>query len=194
MNYLAHIYLSGTNVELMLGNFMADSIKGQAWKTYPLAIQQGIHLHRAIDDFTDSHAIVKQSKNRLWHQFGHYHAVIVDIFYDHFLAKNWEHYHPEPLFHFVASAYQTLETHSHLLPDKTRQIFKFMQQHNWLYNYRHLAGIQTVLSGMAHRTRFNSGMERATLALKEDYEAFAYEFESFFPLLRQFVQQKLTEL
>ena len=89
MNYLAHIYLSGDDDPLLkIGNFIADSVKGKAFKKYPQAIQNGIKLHREIDTFTDSHPIVFESKHRLFKKSRHYSSVIVDVLYDHFLAKN----------------------------------------------------------------------------------------------------------
>ena len=90
MNYLAHIYLSNEEEEITLGNFIADGVKGKKYVQFPLGIQQGILLHRAIDSFTDAHPIVRKSTKRLHKKYGHYSGVIVDILYDHFLAKNLE--------------------------------------------------------------------------------------------------------
>ena len=90
MNFLAHIYLSGDDPELKIGNFIADAVKGKKYTTYPQKIQEGIILHRKIDSFTDAHPIVKKSASRLFSKYGHYNSVIVDILYDHFLAKNWK--------------------------------------------------------------------------------------------------------
>ena len=92
MNFLAHIYVSGDNDLVKIGNFMADSIRGHSYDVYPMEIQKGILLHRSIDSFTDMHPIYRQSKHRLHEKYGHYSGVIMDIFYDHFLAKNWKTY------------------------------------------------------------------------------------------------------
>jgi acyl carrier protein phosphodiesterase len=92
MNFLAHIYLSGDNDLLKIGNFMADSIRGNQYLQYPDEIKKGILLHRFIDTFTDAHLIYRKSKHRLHEKYGHYSGVIMDIVYDHFLAKNWNHY------------------------------------------------------------------------------------------------------
>ena len=97
MNYLAHIYLSGENDMLKIGNFIADSVKGKKYLDYPVSIQQGITLHRNIDEFTDSHPIVHQSVHRLFDKYSHYSTVIVDILYDHFLAANWQDFHETKL-------------------------------------------------------------------------------------------------
>ena len=194
MNYLAHIYLSGTNEKLMIGNFIADSIKGNDWKGYEPDVMKGIKLHRAIDHFTDTHEIVKQSKKRLWERYRHYNAVIIDIFYDHFLAKHWSKYHDLPLSEFVDDSYDILHKYDRILPDKTKLFLKYMVKNNWLYNYQFVEGIDKVMKGMANRASFNSGMEYATEELEEYYDDFSDDFESFFPHLRQFVDSKMLTL
>ena len=95
MNFLAHIYLSGNNDMLKIGNFMADSVRGHHYLDYPDEIRKGILLHRYIDTFTDAHPIYRKSKHRLHEKYGHYSGVIMDIVYDHFLAKNWNNYSDE---------------------------------------------------------------------------------------------------
>ncbi|MEX0290603.1 MAG: DUF479 domain-containing protein, partial [Flavobacteriaceae bacterium] len=92
MNFLAHIYLSFGDDEITIGNFIADSIRGKKYKHLPERVQKGVILHRAIDTFTDAHPTVRQSSKRLHENYSHYSRVIVDIFYDHFLAKNWKNY------------------------------------------------------------------------------------------------------
>src|SRR3954453_2663939 len=109
MNFLAHLYLSGNDPEIMVGNFLGDFVRGRnLLERYKKNIATGIELHRTIDEFTDTHPIVAQSKNRLREKYRHYAAVIVDIFYDHFLAKNWSEYSSELLPDFADRAYQIL--------------------------------------------------------------------------------------
>lgn len=192
MNYLAHIFLSGNNEQLMIGNFIADSVKGENWKTYEEEIQKGILLHRAIDTFTDTHEIVKESKKRLWSRYRHYNAVIVDIYYDHFLAKNWKEYHPLNLSDFVERTYINLKENEEILPEQTKLFFKYMVEHNWLYNYQFIEGIKKVMGGMSRRTSFDSGMENSTEELVEFYDEFEGDFKSFFPLLKKFVDDKIS--
>jgi len=192
MNYLAHIFLSGNNEKLMIGNFIADSVKGEAWKTYDAEVKKGILLHRAIDTFTDTHEIVKESKTRLWTRYRHYNAVIVDIFYDHFLAKNWKEYHPLDLNKFVEETYKKLNEHEEILPEQTKLFFKYMVEHNWLYNYQYIEGIKKVMGGMSRRTSFDSGMENSTEELVKYYDEFERDFNSFFPLLKKYVDAKIN--
>ncbi len=192
MNYLAHIYLSGSNEQLMIGNFIADSVKGEKWKTYDLEVQKGIKLHRAIDAFTDTHEIVKNSKKILWERYRHYNAVIIDIFYDHFLAKNWQEYHQTNLKEFVDKTYFILTKNKEILPEQTQLFFQYMVKNNWLYNYQYIEGIKKVMTGMARRTSFESGMENSTEELVKYYDEFASDFKSFFPLLKQFVDSTIN--
>ena len=109
MNFLAHIYLSGSNDNIAIGNFISDSIRGNKYKTFPKEIQKGILLHREIDTFTDAHPIFRQSTKRLHKNYSHYSGVIVDIFYDHYLAKNWSKYSDIPLEEYTIHFYEILQ-------------------------------------------------------------------------------------
>ena len=111
MNFLAHIYLSGDNDLVTIGNFIADGVKGNDYKKFPEELQTGILLHRAIDTYTDAHDTVKQSTRRLHQRYSHYSGVIVDILYDHFLAKNWDNYSNIPLAIYAERFYDSLEDH-----------------------------------------------------------------------------------
>ena len=110
MNYLAHIYLSGDDKDLLLGNFMADSIKGRSYQKYPEGIQRGVLLHRFIDDFTDHHPICTETKIILRPKYHKLSPILSDILYDHFLAKLWENYHPVPLAKFVDAFYAFIQS------------------------------------------------------------------------------------
>ncbi len=96
MNFLAHLYLSKKNKNILIGNFIADAVKGKKHNLYSKEVQAGILLHREIDNYTDNHPIVRKSKRRLNKRYGHYNGVIIDILYDHFLAKNWNNYSEIP--------------------------------------------------------------------------------------------------
>ena len=109
MNYLAHVYLSGSDKDLIIGNFIADHVKGKAYFDYPATIQKVILLQRKIDDFTDHHPLFKKNVTLLFPQFRHYSRVIVDMFFDHFLAAQWEFYHPDPLEDFSRQFYLLMQ-------------------------------------------------------------------------------------
>lgn len=181
MNFLAHAYLSGDSQSLLIGNFIADSVKGSAIENFSEEIKKGILLHRSIDQFTDEHRIVRQSKERLYKNYHKYAGVLVDIFYDHFLAKNWKHYSSIELKQFANNVYNVMHSNFKNLPLQTKQILPYMIRYDWLSNYAHLQGIQQVLHGMAQRTRFVSNMEKAAIDLENNYKLFEQEFMLFFP-------------
>lgn len=194
MNYLAHIYLSGDNDLVTIGNFIADGIKGKSYKNHPKDIQVGILLHRHIDTFTDAHKTVRQSTKRLHKKYGHYSGIIVDILYDHFLAKNWDRYSNIPLEDYTETFYDSLEEHYDVLPARIQKMMPYMLADNWLLNYASIEGIGKVLDGMNRRTKNRSSMNEATTELKEFYEEFENEFSIFFEELISTSQEKLLEL
>lgn len=194
MNFLAHIYLSGDNELITIGNFIADGIKGNDYKKLNKDFQIGILLHRHIDTFTDAHEIVRQSTKRLHEKYGHYSGVIVDILYDHFLAKNWHLYSNSPLDEYVDDFYSSLEIHYNLLPIQIQKMMPFMMADNWLLSYASIDGISKILEGMNRRTKNRSGMNEAVHELEVFYEAFETEFTSFFKELILSSKEKLTEL
>ena len=180
MNYLAHIYLANSNPEIVIGNFIADHIKGSHYEEYPNGIQFGITMHRAIDSFTDSHSIFRQSKKRLHPKYRLYKGVIIDLIYDHFLAKNWSHYSSIPLDIYCNSFYKLLDTHTSILPKSTQQILPYMTQQNWLYKYKTIQGIGEIMHDMNIRTKGLSKMNEAIEDLKENYVIFENDFNLFF--------------
>lgn len=194
MNYLAHIYLSGDNDLVTIGNFIADGIKGKSYKKHPKDIQIGILLHRHIDTFTDAHETVRQSTKRLHKKYSHYSGVIVDILYDHFLAKNWHKYSDAPLDEYINSFYDSLEEHYDILPLRVQKMMPYMLADNWLLSYASIDGIAKVLDGMNRRTKNRSSMNEAVIELKAFYEEFEHEFSSFFEELITTSQNKLLEL
>ena len=194
MNFLAHIYLSGDKDLVTIGNFIADGIRGKRYKKYPVEIQKGILLHRQIDTFTDAHPTVRQSTKRLHKNYGHYSGVIVDILYDHFLAKNWNKYSRIPLAIYVETFYDLLGEHFGILPARIQKMMPHMIAGNWLLSYAEIEGIQKVLNGMNRRTRNISGMDKATAELQQFYPEFEAEFESFFGELIRFSEKTLAAI
>lgn len=194
MNFLAHIYLSGDNEFVTIGNFIADGIRGKSYKKFPIDVQIGILLHREIDTYTDAHPIVRQSTKRLHKNYSHYSGVIVDILYDHFLAKNWKDYSNVPLEVYVEQFYDSLEANFEMLPNRTQRMLPHMIADNWLLSYAKIEGIQRVLDGMNRRTKNVSGMNTATNELKQYFAEFENEFTSFFEELRAFTKQKRIDI
>lgn len=185
MNFLSHLYLSGNSDAILIGNFIGDFVKGKQMDVYPKEIRKGIILHREIDFFTDNHPIVSKSKDRLREKQGHYAGVVLDIFYDHFLATDWARYSPVPLKDFAQSVYGKLKKNKALLPSKARFMLPYMIKDNWLVDYSKIAGIDRACKGMAQRTKFESNMGSAVQLLQEYYTELQGEFALFFPILEQ---------
>lgn len=194
MNFLAHIYLSGDNRLIQIGNFMADGIRGNDYLNYPPEVQKGIILHRAIDTFTDAHPIFRKSKHRLHEKYGHYSGVIIDIFYDHFLAKNWGNYSNQPLEKVANDFYENLRSHYDILTERTKGMMPYMIARNWFVSYATIEGLSMILFQMDHRTKNRVDMHLSINELQEFYTEFEEEFTAFFEELQIHCQEKLATL
>lgn len=194
MNFLAHIYLSGDDEELKIGNFVADSVKGKKYLSFPPKVQQGIILHRAIDTYTDIHPVVRKSVHRLFPTYSHYSTVIVDILYDHYLAANWKDYSTVPLNLYVQDFYDLLNKNHEILPVKVQQFLPFMIRDNWLLNYATIEGIGKILSQMNQRTQNKSRMDLAVHELQRFYPEFKEEFKLFFRDLERFTADRIQKI
>lgn len=189
MNFLAHLYLSGDNPGVMVGNFIADHVVGKHYGNFSPEIIKGIEMHREIDRFTDSHLIVEEGKKRLRPVYHKYAPVIIDIFYDHFLAANWQDYSPVPLKEYSEQCYKIVMDNHIILPEGIKKMMPYMIDYDWLYNYSNLKGIERVLTGMSRRARFKSDMELSIIDLKEDYDLYEEEFKEFFPHIIEHLRQ-----
>ncbi len=193
MNYLAHIYLSNEEDALKLGNFFSDFIKGNKYKHFSKDIQNGIYLHRQIDSFTDAHETVRISKRRLHKRYGHFSGIIIDILYDHFLAKNWSNYSNIPLKDYEENFLNLLDDNFDILPEKVIYALPYMKKQKWLSSYATIEGIEKVLNGVNKRTKFKSQMHLAIADLKLNYKTFEEDFTSFFEELMAFSDTVITE-
>lgn len=194
MNYLAHIYLSGNDEAIRIGNFIADHVKGKKYEAFSKDIQKGILLHRQIDSFTDNNEIVRRSKRRLDDKYGLYRGIIIDIIYDHMLAKNWVLYDEIPLSDYTQIFYKSLMDHYEILPERVQFLSKYLIADDWLLSYADLDGIGKVLAGMNRRTGGKSQMHLAIHDLKENYLELEDDFTSFFEKLRNFSHDKKHEI
>jgi acyl carrier protein phosphodiesterase len=194
MNYLAHIYLSGDDDFIRIGNFIADGIKGTKYKKYSVPMQKGILLHREIDTFTDNNTIVKRSKRRLDDGYNLYRGIIIDILYDHFLAKNWSTYSTVPLEEYTQDFYDLLLKNFEILPDRIQHMMPYMIKDDWLTSYATLAGIKKVLYGMNKKTKERGEIHLAIHDLIENYAELEKDFTLFFQKLRNFCNLKLEEI
>ncbi|HEX9650089.1 MAG TPA: ACP phosphodiesterase [Cyclobacteriaceae bacterium] len=194
MNLLAHLHLSGDSDNIRIGNFIGDFVRGNPKGVFPPLVCKGILMHRMIDEYTDQHEIVRASKSKLKGKYRHYSGVIVDIFYDHFLAVNWNTFSKQSLEEFTQECYSLLNDHQEILPPKVNYMIKYMVKENWLFNYRHLEGIGRSLFGMSRRTKFDSKMDQAIKELELHYKDFQNEFLAFYPQLRQKADEFLEEV
>jgi len=195
MNYLAHAYLSFNNKHLLLGNMCSDFIKGKKKLDYSLAIQQGIVLHRAIDEFTDTHSSTAEAKVFFKPFVGLYAGVFIDVVYDHFLAtdKN-EFINNEALKNFTTNTYNILQENIYELPEKFQTIFPYMQKQNWLYNYQFNWGIEKSFEGLVRRAKYLSSWKEAFSSFQNNYTALQNCYTNFFPEIKYFANQKIQEL
>jgi acyl carrier protein phosphodiesterase len=183
MNFLAHLYLSGDHHEVIIGNFIADHVKGSKYNSYTPGIQAGIILHRSIDHFTDNHPVVKESVERIRPEFRKYAGVVVDMYFDHFLSAGWHDWSVEPLSEFASRMFAILTASNGILPPRTKQMLPYMMNYDWLSGYGKFEGLSRAFNGMARRTPFYSNMESASEKLREDYSFYRDSFHVFFPEL-----------
>ena len=173
---------------------MADAIKGNKYEQYPTGIQIGIKLHRFIDSYTDSHLIYRKSKHRLHEKFGHYSGVIMDIVYDHFLAKNWQLFSNIELEKYADDFYNLLQSNFDILAPKTQNQLPYMIKTNWLVCYKSLEGLELILFQMDYRTKNRANMPAAMHEVKKFYAEIEQEFLTFFTALQQQSKLELNKL
>ncbi|UTW61093.1 DUF479 domain-containing protein [bacterium SCSIO 12741] len=194
MNHLAHIYLSGDDDDIIVGNYIADFVKGKKIYDYSSGVQKGIVLHRAIDSYTDSHPLVKNSVSRVRNSLGKFAGIAVDVYYDHFLAIHWSDYHKENLEDYAQDIYALLQARYPELPQYAQRFFQFMIQHNILVNYGRKDALRNVFYGLSQRTRFPSQLANSVDYLNENYEGLYEDFKAFFQDLIQFSEERRLEL
>lgn len=188
MNYLAHIYLSGDSEDIVLGNFIGDFVKGNRHQRYPEQVAYGILLHRHIDSFTDQHEAVKECIRLLRPGYGKYAGIVADVFFDHFLAHNWNDYSVYPLRSFAKNAHAIFLSNFVLLPMRVKQFLPFLIHHRRLESYANRENLLPVLDIMSKRTSLPSNSEWAMQMLNDEYAQFEAHFRRFFPELINYVE------
>lgn len=190
MNYLAHTVLSFNKPEIIVGNFIADSLHGNKFEGLTEDIIKGITLHRKIDSYTDSHPIYLTSKYRFRKEFDKYSGVLMDMIYDHFLAKNFNLYSPIPLQEHADLIYALLKEKQEYLPEPAKRFYGYMIEHNVLFHYSTIEGIERVLTHLSHRIRHRYELQLAIPILKEHYMVLEEEFLVFFDDLLNFCKSQ----
>ena len=185
MNYLVHLYLSGNDPEILAGNFMGDFVKGRLNDSSPHPFQDGIVLHRRIDTFAQHHPRFRQSWQRLAPRYGLYRGAMVDLFYDHFLARGWEAWSYEPLEIWLARKQEIVESHSSSLPERLQGLVPIIFG-ELLPSYREVEGIGLALERMARRVKRPNPLAGGEEELVSHYMGLQDDFQSFLPAAREF--------
>jgi len=193
MNYLAHLYLSPPGEDAMLGSLLGDFVKGpltsaEVSKQYSTDITRAIELHRRIDSFTDAHPVVTASRNRVSSGRRRFAGVMIDMFYDHFLAKYWDEFHHRPLDAFTADFYRLLQRRHTALPERAQRAARFMVELDWLGSYAQLEAVDTALNRMSQRLRRTNTLIDSAEELEHNYAAFERDFRRFMPDVTDFAK------
>ena len=193
MNYLAHAYLSFGNPDILAGNMISDFVKGKKKFDYPISIQQGIHLHRLIDNFTDFHPVTAKAKELFRPQYRLYSGAFTDVVYDHFLAIDSDQFE-NGLRNFCEETYQRLKKNTLYFPTPFQKMFPYMQSQNWLYNYRLKEGIAKAFNGVVYRAKYLHESEIAFNIFNKNYEQLNEYYRQFFPDLKEYSLTMLSNL
>ena len=173
---------------------MADWVKGKSYESYPIKVQQGILLHRSIDDFTDRHDIVLQSKAYFRNAYGKYAGVITDMIYDHLLAHHWANYSSISLQTFSNRTFIDLLSHLGVMPTGVKMVIPKMIASNRLVSYSSLDGMRNALEIMSNHTSLPARGSTAIGIVENNYEALHNEFDSFFSLAIEHLYRKYFDL
>lgn len=195
MNYLAHAYLSFNDPDILAGNMISDYIKGKKQFDYPTAVQKGIRLHRAIDNFTDTHAATHELKSFFRPRYRLYSGAFADVVYDHFLANDIQQFATgTDLQKFASTTYNMLESFTGIFPLPFQKMFPYMKEYDWLSNYRHRWGIEKSFGGVVRRAAYLEESEKAFEIFNEHYAAMQACYDHFFPDLKKYSSGQLCEL
>jgi len=189
MNYLAHLYLSGNNDYIKIGNFIGDGVKGNIYNKYSQKVRFGILLHRKIDSYTDKHDLVKQCSKKFKPAYGKFSGAVIDMLFDHFLASDWNKYSNEPLPIFAKKTYILLEKNMEIMPEKTRRFSHFFIKRDRLNCYANLKCFEDVLFKMGVFTSLPIKSKQAMLIINKHYDSFYTNFILFFEELQDYVNK-----
>lgn len=188
MNFLAHAWLAGPDEADRAGGLMGDFVKGALPAGLPAALAEGVRLHRAIDSFADAHPAFRASRARVSPPRRRVAGIMVDMFYDHFLACHWGDYHPLPLAVFTQAQYALLASQGANLPPRLARLLPAMQAEDWLASYREVETIAYALERMAGRLTRANPLPGAGAELVAQYAGFEADFRAFIDDARRFAE------
>jgi len=195
MNYLAHVFLARQSDEAMVGAVLGDFAKADISGIYAPAVALEIRLHRHIDRYTDSHPAVRNAVQLFAPPRRRFAGIVLDVFFDHMLARSWHTYSEEPLRVFIDRFYRALAAHEGVMPERLREIAPYIVEQDWLGKYAEMDGVAWAVSRMSQRLSRNGHLLRAGLDdLREHYDTIAAAFDAFFPQLVQFAAERRLEL
>lgn len=195
MNYLAHAYLSFNKPQILVGNMISDYVKGKKQFDYPIPIQKGIRLHRAIDNYTDNHPATQELKSFFRPQYRLYSGAFADVVYDHFLAIDENVFSSQTeLKQFAAATYHMLDPYFESFPSPFQKMYPYMKEHDWLYNYRHVWAMEKSFGGLVRRAAYLTESKIAFDLFNEHYRAMQVCYATFFPDLKKFAAGQFDEL
>ncbi|ATE59571.1 acyl carrier protein phosphodiesterase [Thauera sinica] len=192
MNFLAHAYLAGPLAADRIGGVIGDFVKGRLEPLPPgldAELAAGVMLHRRIDSFAETHPAFRRSRARVSTERRRLGGIMVDLFYDHFLARRWSRFSPEPLAEFTAQTYRLIGLYRGPLPESFRPVFERMAAHDWLASYRDADNVARALDRMAeHRLRRPNPLAGAGEELLRGYAGFEADFLEFLPDARAYAE------
>jgi acyl carrier protein phosphodiesterase len=194
LNYLAHAYLSFGHPAILVGNMISDFVKGRKKFDFPEDIQKGIALHRAIDNFTDTHETTRQAKEIFRPYYRLYSGAFVDVVYDHFLATDENEFRGQALFGFSQQVYADLDRHAIWLPEKFARMFPYMRSQNWLYNYQEPIWIARGMEGVVRRSTYMAESTTAYQLFEQHYQLFQQCYRQFWKDLKLFAKEQYEVL
>lgn len=196
MNYLGHLLLSHATPDAITGAMLGDFVKGRVPGDWGPEVQAAILLHRDIDRYTDRHPAVVASRALIGAERRRFSGILIDVFFDHFLARDWPRYHHRPLPEFTSAVYGVLLSRRGTFPERLRRIVPFMAANDWLASYAEVASVDAALNGIARRFRYPERAQTLTTAVSElerNYSELGRRFAEFLPALRAFASLRWDE-
>jgi acyl carrier protein phosphodiesterase len=186
MNHLAHLFLAPDSPEARVGSVMGDFVRGVDLSTYPDEIVHGVHHHRAVDSFTDSHPAVLDSKRLFSQRRRRFAGVALDILYDHYLLRHWYRFAETDRDRFIQQVYGEFENYEHLMPETMARVTRRMVAGDWFGAYQSLDSIGHALDRVASRIRFANRFDGMIEEIYQHEEELEANFLVFFPELKHF--------
>ena len=160
MNYLGHIYFSNNDLKLAKANLFGDSVKGKDYSHFPEIIQQGIKLHRSIDNYIDHHPKVLELIRELRPELPKVSGIAIDLFFDHLLAKHWSNWHSQPLKEFLHTVHTELEQlDRNFYPADFNLFIRRLCEMKWMNHYAYTEGLDKMCNGVGRRLSFDNALK-----------------------------------